>query len=201
MAGLRERKKAATRQAISDIATRLFERHGFERVTLAEIAEAADVSVKTIFNYFGSKEELFFDRSDELLNGLLEALRSRGPGVSPTAAMRPLLLDGPIPCADECRWPDLDGGLYDGMRGFIVCERASPALSARRLVIAQSWVEPLARESGSEAWAAMFVGVMNLRAQVLGTALLERRAPRTVERRIRATVGEALDALERGFAG
>jgi AcrR family transcriptional regulator len=169
-------------------------------VTLAEIAEAAGVSVKTIFNYFGGKEELFFDRSDELLSGMLEALRSRAPGVSPTAAMRPLLLEGPIPCADGCRWPDLEGGLYESMRGFIVCERASPALSARRLVIAQSWVEPLARESGSEAWAAMCVGVMNLRAQVLGTALTERRTPRTVERRVRATVGEALDALERGFA-
>src|SRR4051794_16478206 len=58
MDGLRERKKAATRQTISDTATRLFEQHGFEQVTLSEIATAADVAPKTIWNYFGSKEEL-----------------------------------------------------------------------------------------------------------------------------------------------
>jgi AcrR family transcriptional regulator len=196
---LRERKKAATRQSISDVATRLFEQHGFERVTVAEIATAADVSVKTVFNYFGSKEELFFDREDELLDGLTRALTERAPGVSATAALRPLFLDAPLPLAD-CRWSELDAELYERLRAFIACERASPALTARRLVIAQSWVGPLARASGSEAWAAMFIGVVNLRHQVVGTALLERRAPRTVERRVRSVLGEAFDALERAFA-
>ena len=45
----------------------------------------------------------------------------------------------------------------------------------------------------------MFIGVVNLRHQVVGTALLERRAPRTVERRVRSVLGEAFDALERAF--
>jgi AcrR family transcriptional regulator len=196
--GLRERKKAATRQAISDVATRLFEEHGFERVTVADVADAAGVSVKTVFNYFGSKEELFFDHEDAILELLLRTLRDRAPGLTATAAMRALLLDGPLPFPG-CRWSDLRSDLYEGMRAFIACERASPALSSRRLVIAQSWVAPLAEEAGSEAWAAMFVGVLNLRQAVLARALLERRAPRTVERRVRLTVGEALDALERGF--
>jgi AcrR family transcriptional regulator len=195
---LRDRKKAATRQSISDIATRLFEQRGFDHVTVAEIAEAADVSVKTVFNYFGSKEELFFDREDELLGGMIRALRERGPGVSPTEAMRPLILDRPLPFAG-CRWSDLRTDLYEHLRAFVACEHDSPALTARRLVICQSWVPALAHEAGSEAWAAMFVGILNLRQQVLSTALLERRAPRTVERRVRAAVGEALDALERGF--
>jgi AcrR family transcriptional regulator len=197
--GLRERKKAATRQAISDVATRLFEEHGFERVTVADVADAAGVSVKTVFNYFGSKEELFFDREDEMLGQLLRTLHERGAEVSATAAMRPLLLDGPF-ASSGCRWSDLRSDLYEQVRAFVACERASPALSARRLVIGQSWVAPLAREVGSEAWAAMFVGVLNLRSETLGTALLERRSSRTVERRVRLTVGEALDALERGFA-
>jgi AcrR family transcriptional regulator len=196
--GLRERKKAATRQAISDIATRLFERDGFERVTVAEIAAAASVSVKTVFNYFGSKEDLFFDRADELREAMLRTLRERGPGVSATAAMRPALLDGPISFTPT-RWSDLDGELYDQIRRFIACEHASPALAARRLVIAQGWAEALARESGSEAWAAMFVGVLHLRQRVFARAMLERRAPRTVQQRVRSTVGEALDALQRAF--
>lgn len=59
---------------------------------------------------------------------------------------------------------------------------------------------PLAREAGSAPWAALFAGVLGLRQEVLAGALLERRAPRTVERRVRRVVGEALDALERGFA-
>jgi AcrR family transcriptional regulator len=200
MQGLRERKKAARRQAISDVATRLFEHHGFEQVTVTEIAAAADVSVKTVFNYFHSKEELFFDREAELQQALLDALRERGAGVSATAAMRPLFLEGPVP-SPGCRWSDLGSEFYEQMRAFIACERASPALTARRLMIAQSWGRQLAREGGSEAWAAMLLGVMNLRHEVLATALLERRAPRTVERRVRSVVGGALDALECGFAG
>jgi AcrR family transcriptional regulator len=198
MQGLRERKKAATRQALSNIATRMFEQHGFEQVTVAEIAAAAGVSVKTVFNYFGTKEELFFDRNDELLEGLLAALRDRPPGTSPTEAVRGLLLDGPFPDG-ACRWSDLPA-VYEAIRGWVACERASPALSARRLFVAREWVDPLARESGSVAWAAMFLAVLLLRQDTLGDAILEGRAPRTVERRVRSVVGEALDALERGFS-
>src|SRR3954447_23495465 len=106
--GLRERKKHRTRREISDVATRLFERHGFERVTLAQIADAADVSVKTIFNYFGSKEELFFDREDEMLETVVRAVRDRPAGVTPTQALRPLLLGGPVPAGEACRWSDLE---------------------------------------------------------------------------------------------
>jgi len=199
MESLRERKKAATRQAISDVATRLFEEHGFEQVTVAQIAEAANVSVKTIFNYFGTKEELFFDADDRLLAGYVAALRDRGPGVSPTQVMRASLLAGPLPFPG-CRWSDLNGDLYDGIRRWVACERASPTLSARRLVIAQSWVDPLGEAAGSAAWAAMCVAAMMLRQRVLADALLERRTPRTVERRVKAVVVEAFDALERGFA-
>ena len=96
MAGLRQRKKAATRQGISDAATRLFEARGFEAVTLAEIAAAADVAQKTIWNYFGSKEELFFDAEPAVLAALVAAVGD-GP---PTATLRPLL-DRPVvagPC-------------------------------------------------------------------------------------------------------
>lgn len=201
MQGLRERKKAATRQAISDIATRLFERKGFEQVTVAEIAAAAGVSVKTVFNYFGSKEELFFDREDELLESMLSTLRERPAGMTPTAAMRPAIVGGPMPFI-TCRWAELRRPeVYASIRAFLACERSSPALTARRFVIAQTWVAPLAAEAGSDAWAAMFVGVLNLRSQVFADAMLERRRPRTVEKRVRSAVEPALDALERGFGG
>src|SRR5512145_2255383 len=85
--GLRERKKAQTRRAISDAATRLFMEHGFDEVTLAEVGEAAGVSIKTIFNYFGSKEELFFDREGELRDAIVGAVAGRAPGRTITEAL------------------------------------------------------------------------------------------------------------------
>ena len=85
-AGRRERKKALTRQAISDIATEMFMERGFEAVTVAEIAEAADVSVKTVFNHFGSKEELFLDREAEIFAAITGAIAHRPEGRSVTEA-------------------------------------------------------------------------------------------------------------------
>jgi AcrR family transcriptional regulator len=60
--GRRERKKAELRQRISGTATELFLRHGFEQVSVSEIAEAADVARPTVFAHFPRKEDLFFDR-------------------------------------------------------------------------------------------------------------------------------------------
>ena len=60
--GLRERKKQQTRELIAETARRLFTERGFERVTVAEIARAAEVSEQTVFNYFPTKEELVFWR-------------------------------------------------------------------------------------------------------------------------------------------
>jgi AcrR family transcriptional regulator len=76
--GRRDRKKAATRQAISDVATRLFVERGFEKVSVAEIAREAAVARKTVFNYFPRKEDLVFDREEEARALVREALAGRG---------------------------------------------------------------------------------------------------------------------------
>lgn len=88
--GLRERKKRATRQLISNVATKLFTERGFEHVTIDDVAAAADVSKMTVFNYFPRKEDLFFDRSDEAQTLARDALVSRGRR-SPIAALRALV--------------------------------------------------------------------------------------------------------------
>jgi AcrR family transcriptional regulator len=84
----RSRKRLATRQGISDAATRLFFERGFENVTVDEIAAAADVGRMTVFNHFPRKEDMFFDRDEEGREMLREALRQRHPRVTPIEALR-----------------------------------------------------------------------------------------------------------------
>src|SRR6187402_2702238 len=86
--GLRERKKLRTRKAIADAAKRLFEQRGFDHVTVAEVAEAADISAKTLFTYFASKEDLLFDDEDELRDMIVAAIRDRPPGDSVVDPLR-----------------------------------------------------------------------------------------------------------------
>jgi AcrR family transcriptional regulator len=80
--GLRARKKRAARDAIATTARRLFAERGFDAVTVAEVAAAADVSEKTVFNHFPTKEDLAFAGREEGIAQLVSALAARGRGES-----------------------------------------------------------------------------------------------------------------------
>ncbi|MBV9379984.1 MAG: TetR/AcrR family transcriptional regulator [Streptosporangiaceae bacterium] len=90
--GRRERKKAEVRQRISDAATALFLRHGFDQVSVSEIAEAADVARPTVFAHFPRKEDLFFDRYPQVAGQLTQAIRQRPAGTSAVSALRDTLV-------------------------------------------------------------------------------------------------------------
>jgi AcrR family transcriptional regulator len=90
--GLRERKKQQTRQLIAETARRLFAERGFEAVTVVEVAREAEVSEATVFNYFPTKEDLFYSRLETFEENLLGAIRDRKPGTSVPAAFRDFLL-------------------------------------------------------------------------------------------------------------
>jgi AcrR family transcriptional regulator len=90
--GLRERKKQQTRELIATTARRLFTERGFDRVPVAEIARAADVSEKTVFNYFPTKEDLVYWRLEAFEAELLQTIRDRAPGESVLAGFRRFLL-------------------------------------------------------------------------------------------------------------
>ncbi|HEX4361658.1 MAG TPA: TetR family transcriptional regulator [Pseudonocardia sp.] len=89
--GLRERKKLMTRVNILRAAQEMFAERGFDHVTVAEIADAVNVSPKTVFVYFPAKEDMVFDGEAEMRERLVERIRSRAPGETPLEAMGSLL--------------------------------------------------------------------------------------------------------------
>ena len=95
--GLSERKKAQTRGTIVRVALELFAQRGYDETTPAEIAEAADVSPRTIFSYFESKEEILFCEAPTPLEELRHALAQRPEGSTTIDALRDLLSSMPPP--------------------------------------------------------------------------------------------------------
>src|ERR1700761_4637839 len=99
--GRRERKKAATRQAIADAALRLFLERGYDEVGIRDIADAADVSTTTLFKHFTGKEALVFDQEENRDAGLTAAVRDRLPGQSIPEALRQSVLGRYLPIAEH----------------------------------------------------------------------------------------------------
>ena len=96
--GLRDRKKRELRQRISDVATGMFIERGFDNVRVAEIAAAVDVSEKTIFNYFPTKESLVFDREELQTARMIHAVRDQTPRQSLVQSIARR-----IDCTRDCR--------------------------------------------------------------------------------------------------
>lgn len=137
--GLRERKLAETRRRIADVAMALFLERGFDDVTIAEIADAAEVSKVTVFNHFHRKEDLFFDLLPEA-HGLLEtAVVGRAPDVTPFAAVQDLLLD-----LVRSRHPFAPAGNKE-YNDFLRVAASSPVLIARAREAAAELEDHLAR--------------------------------------------------------
>jgi AcrR family transcriptional regulator len=90
--GLRERKKQRTREAITRVAHQLFVERGYQATTLPDIAEAADVSTRTIFAYFPSKEDILFDDLERMKDALVRALADRPDGKDALATVREFIL-------------------------------------------------------------------------------------------------------------
>lgn len=120
----RASRKRRTRTRIADAAMRLFREHGFDKVTVAQVAATADVSEKTVYNYFPTKAGLFFDEGDDLLAELLHAVGTRATGESALTAVRGFVAGMPEWAAD--RRPARPGKLF---RDLIA---DSPALQAHR---------------------------------------------------------------------
>ncbi|WNV84036.1 TetR/AcrR family transcriptional regulator [Umezawaea sp. Da 62-37] len=99
--GRRERKKAATRQAIADAALRLFLERGYDQVGIRDVADAADVSTTTLFKHFTGKEALVFDQDGDQEAGLVAAVRDRADGQGLVDALREHVLATWLPLAAD----------------------------------------------------------------------------------------------------
>src|ERR1700758_3928733 len=88
--GLRERKKQQTRETSARVALRLFAERGYDETTLADIAEAADVSPRTIFAYYENKEDILFCEEGVFIDRLRKMLDERRPGTTTVDAIREL---------------------------------------------------------------------------------------------------------------
>jgi AcrR family transcriptional regulator len=91
--GLRELKKARTRQLIADTAARLFAERGYEHVSVLDVAREAEVAEQTVYNYFRTKEQLVTDREQQVQDRLCDLIRSRPPASTPAAAVRGFVLE------------------------------------------------------------------------------------------------------------
>ena len=136
--GLRERKKQRTRELIAETARRLFVERGFERVTVAEIARAADVAEKTVFNYFATKEDLVYWRLEAFEGELLAAIRERPPGESALAAFARFVL------AERGWLAEKDPEIRKGYMAVSRMISESPALLARERQVFERYTASLA---------------------------------------------------------
>ncbi|MFF5337928.1 TetR/AcrR family transcriptional regulator [Streptomyces sp. NPDC013181] len=181
--GLRERKKIETRRRLLAAATELFSERGFDQVSVAEIADAADVSKMTVFNYFDSKEDLVFEPLEEHVDDAARVVRERAPGESAVAALRRQFID-----AVERR--DASVGMSDSpvVLGIVRLITETPALLARAhsfFARTQERLTAVLVEEGEEPAIARIVA-----SQLLGT-----RDALLTENRRRLLAGEPADAV------
>ena len=204
--GLRERKKQRTLEQIAETARGLFAERGFEGVTVAEIARAADVSQQTVFNYFPRKEDLVYWRLGSFEEELLQTIRDRAPGESALAAFGRFLLTqrGLLGRQDpEAREP------LTALTRTIV---ESPALQAREAQILAGYTASLAALLGEETdapaddlrpWVAANAMMGAHRALIDHTRrrIVAGESGERLQREVRARAEEALGLLEAGLDG
>ena len=201
--GLRARKKAETRSRIAETAARLFAARGYDDVTVMDVARAAEVAEKTVYNYFPTKESLALDRDDEELARLLALVRHRPDGVTPAQAIRDDAMAlvtsiGSIPC--------------DQVRGTIGALAAlNPVVRRSCLEMVDRYAEVLADQLVDEvenrpsaalcarirAYARQIAWVYMTVIDESGRRLACGTDPRAVVRQIRPIITSVLDDLDK----
>ncbi|WP_147915319.1 TetR/AcrR family transcriptional regulator [Ruania zhangjianzhongii] len=206
--GLREEKKERTRTVILSTAWQLFADHGYDAVTVQQVAAAAGVAPATVFNYFGTKEDLFFPRLEEFNAELVAQVAQRPVGTSVLAAVRTFFADS--------------GGLLAGaatgdqaaavrLRTLNRVVEESPALQARELAAMErstaALTAALLEEAGpggeeivARTAAAAITGMHRALVLRVRRSLLTREPVDRLAAEVAAATDAALDLLAGGLA-
>jgi AcrR family transcriptional regulator len=200
--GLRERKKRRNRQHIADTAARLFGERGYEHVSVLDVAEAAEVSEQTVYNYFPTKQDLVFDREGDLSDRLTELIRTRPGGASPAAAIRDYVLDfvegsKAIP-ADQARGGlDYLAAISPTVRrlSLAVTDRLADAIAAAITDTTECLNPQLAKVQGiALAWVIQTITDESGRRRVAGQSSVQ------IAEELRPIIASILDSLDRWLA-
>ena len=202
--GLRERKKAETRRRIAEAAHRLFGERGFQAVTVVEVARAAEVAEATLFNYFPTKEDLFYSGLEAFGARLVAAVRDRPDGESALVAFRTELF---ADAGQLDRIAEGDAEVLDRARTTARVILASPALQARErqvlLGIAAELAEaigPVAPDPVPRAAANALMGVHLALVEYTRARLSADDRPAELAADVRARAVDAFALLEHGLA-
>lgn len=159
--GLREQKKEQTRRLITETAWRLFADRGFDQVSVAEVAREAQVAETTVFNYFRTKEDLFYSGLEGFGAELVDAVRDRAAGESALVAFRRFVLGAQGMLA---RVAEGDAEALARARSVMAMVAGSPRLRAREqealATIADGLAEVLAAEGGDELTARVVANAL-----------------------------------------
>jgi AcrR family transcriptional regulator len=142
--GLRERKKARTREALHDAAMDLFTRQGFDRTTVEEIADACEVSPRTFFRYFPTKEDVLFGDSEQRSTALIETLAAQPLELAPLEAVHAAMRLIARNYIEERHVLQARAEVVQG----------SPGLRAYKVEHQRGWEEALVAELGRRARSA-----------------------------------------------
>jgi AcrR family transcriptional regulator len=203
--GLRERKKQRTRQVIAETARRLFAERGFEAIPVSEIAREAEVSEATLFNYFPTKEDLFYYGLEAFEGELLQSVRGRPPGEPVLAAF------GRFVTAPRGLLAARDAGQVEHLARITRVITESPALLAREQQIYAKYTDALARllaadtsasSSDLEPWvvARALIGLHQALVDYSRREILAGTRNPTLTRRVRRQAQRALKLLSNGLA-
>jgi AcrR family transcriptional regulator len=208
--GLRERKKEQTRQVIAETARKLFGQRGFDGVTVADVAKAAEVSEATVFNYFPTKEDLFYSRLEAFEEQMLAAIRDRAPGETILEAFGRFVMEPRGAFAVRGRDAARQATKMLRATNRIITE--SPALLAReRQIFARytaSLTELLAEETGARdddvkpaVVAGALMGVHRALIDFVRRGTLAGAEAPELARATRRQARRAIEVLEEGLAG
>jgi len=199
--GLRERKKARTRRHIADTAARLFAEHGYEQVAVSDVAREAEVAEQTVYNHFGTKEQLVTDRDEQIRDRLRELIRTRPPGITPAAAVREYILKSVAGIRD------IPADRWRGELGYLAA--ISPAVRRLALELTARQADALAEAIGDTSdvppeiarlQGIALAGVFQIIIADAGRRTVEGQSQEKIADELYPVIANVLDQLDRWFS-